>query len=95
MTDGDVQARRRDLQAKLDQAQGVLSRIQAISDQHWSLISSSCQAMQAGAWFGPKARQFGAAVDSHQAELRSSLSEAVTSAQQKVADLRSELSGLR
>jgi hypothetical protein len=95
VADGDVQARRQELQARLDLAQGVLHRIQALSDQHWSLLTSSHRAMEGGAWFGPRAEQFGADVDSHRIELRDILSEAVMSAQQKVAELRSELNGLR
>lgn len=95
MVEGDLQARKRELQQKIEQAQGTLNRIQALSDQYWGVLASPCEAMNGGAWFGPKGHQFGAAAAAHQSELQSSLSEAVKSAQQKVAELRTELGGLR
>lgn len=95
MADGDLQARKRELQEKIDQAQGALNRIQALSDQNWGILASACAAMNGGAWFGPKGQAFGSAAAAHQGELQGALSEAVESARRKVAELRSELSGLR
>ncbi|MEU5031132.1 hypothetical protein [Streptomyces milbemycinicus] len=95
MADGDLQARKRELQEKIDQAQGTLNRIQALSNEYWGILASACAAMNGGAWFGPQGRAFGAAAAAHQGELRGSLTEAVESAQRKVAELRAELSALR
>ncbi len=95
MADGDLKAQKQALQEQIQQAQGALSRIKALSDEYWHALDSASQAMSADAWFGPMGRQFGSAVQTHRAELQGELSKAVTSAQRKVEDLQNKLRGLR
>lgn len=76
-----------DLRELILNARALLARIQRLSDDHWHVLDATCRAMDDGAWVGPAARRFGAAVHSARAELRGQLAKAVHSAQRRLAAL--------
>ncbi|MEU7828010.1 MULTISPECIES: hypothetical protein [unclassified Nonomuraea] len=66
----------------------VAERIQRLSDEHWWALDPSCRLMEKAAWVGPTGVRFGAQVHADQRELRDLLTQAVHSANQKLASLQ-------
>ncbi|GIH77523.1 hypothetical protein [Planobispora longispora] len=65
----------------------AVERIQRLSDEHWWALDPSCRLMENDAWVGPAGSRFGTRVHADQRELRAMLTEAVHSANQKLASL--------
>ncbi|MFC4005724.1 hypothetical protein ACFOY2_00720 [Nonomuraea purpurea] len=65
----------------------VAERIQRLSDDHWWALDSSCRLMENDAWVGPTGARFGTQVHADQRELRDMLTQAVHTANQKLASL--------
>ncbi|MEU0567568.1 hypothetical protein ABZ297_19580 [Nonomuraea sp. NPDC005983] len=63
-------------------------RIQRLSDEHWWALDSSCRLMENDAWVGPTGARFDAQVHADQRELRDMLTQAVHSANRKLASLQ-------
>ncbi|GGS47917.1 hypothetical protein GCM10010156_03350 [Planobispora rosea] len=63
----------------------AVERIQRLSDEHWWALDPSCRLMENDTWVGPAGSRFGTQVHADQRELRAMLTEAVHSANQKLA----------
>lgn len=63
-------------------------RIQRLSDEHWWALAPACRLMADDAWVGPTGDRFGAQLHADQRELWAMLTEAVHSADRKLAALR-------
>ncbi|WP_049561284.1 hypothetical protein [Nonomuraea sp. SBT364] len=63
-------------------------RIQRLSDEHWWALTPSCRLMEDDAWVGPAGARFGTQIHTDQRELWAMLTEAVHSANRKLASLR-------
>lgn len=66
----------------------VAERIQRLSDEHWWALDPSCRLMENDAWVGPTGARFDAQVHADQRELQNMLTQAVHSANQKLATLQ-------
>ncbi|MEV4574743.1 hypothetical protein AB0K16_15940 [Nonomuraea jabiensis] len=66
----------------------VAERIQRLSDEHWWALDLSCRLMENDAWVGPTGTRFGTQVHADQQELRGMLTQAVHSANTKLASLQ-------
>lgn len=65
----------------------VAERIQRLSDEHWWALDPSCRLMENDAWVGPTGARFDAQIHADQRELRAALTQAVHSADEKLASL--------
>jgi hypothetical protein len=76
--------------ADLDRAavRAAAERIQRLSDEHWWTLTPSCRLMENDAWVGPAGGRFDTQVHADQRELWAMLTEAVQSANRKLASLR-------
>ncbi|MFG1702460.1 hypothetical protein ACFLIM_04640 [Nonomuraea sp. M3C6] len=66
----------------------VAERIQRLSDEHWWALDPSCRLMENHAWVGPTGGRFDAQVQADRRELRAMLTQAVHSANHKLASLQ-------
>lgn len=66
----------------------VAERIQRLSDEHWWTLAPSCRLMENDAWVGPAGSRFGSQIHADQRELREMLTQAVQSANRKLASLQ-------
>ena len=66
----------------------VAERIQRLSDEHWWALDPSCRLMENDAWVGPTGARFDAQVHADRQELQGMLTQAVHSANQKLATLQ-------
>jgi hypothetical protein len=65
----------------------VAERIQRLSDEHWWALDPSCRLMENAAWVGPTGARFDSQVHADRRELQDMLTQAVHSANQKLASL--------
>lgn len=70
-----------------DAMRAAAERIQRLSDEHWWALTPSCRLMENDAWVGPAGSRFGEQVHADQRELHEMLTQAVQSANQKLASL--------